>query len=218
MARVDNVSTRETDNIRNRLIIEIMIQVTSKEVYSDSDKSVHRLGTESYFKRSMILPGDDASKFEEVDSVPEMEESNIPVQEQILKAQKLIMKTQVDVQNSTALEIPDLFPNFVDMIGEAVKKGNILKYMGKLYRVRQDHTVLLIYTPGIETASLYEVIDKEHDGTINDPIPYTPPMEIFNSKYYTQNSVLYRCTRDSGQALTHNLADLVGTYVEVVER
>ena len=195
-----------------------MIQVTGKEVYSDSDKFVHRLGTESYFKRSMILPGDDASKFEEVDSVPEMEESNIPVQEQILKAQKLIMKTQVDVQNSMALEIPDLFPSFVDMIGEAMKKGNILKYMGKLYRVRQDHTVLAIYTPGIETASLYEVIDKEHDGTINDPVPYIPPMEIFNSKYYTQNSVLYRCTRDSGQALTHNLADLVGTYVEVVER
>lgn len=218
MVRVDNVSTRETDNIRNRLIIEIMIQVTGKEVYSDSDKYVHRLGTESYFKRSMILPGDDASKFEEVNSVPEMEESNIPVQEQILKAQKLIMKTQVDVQDNAALEIPDLFPSFVDMIGEAVKKGNILKYMGKLYRVRQDHAVLAIYTPGIETASLYEVIDKEHDGTINDPIPYTPPMEIFNSKYYTQNSVLYRCTRDSGQALTHNLADLVGTYVEVVER
>lgn len=195
-----------------------MIQVTEKEIYSDSDKYVHRLGTESYFKRLMILPGDDASKFEEVDSVPETEESNIPIQEQILKAQKLIMKTRVDVQDNTALEMPDLFPNFVDMIGDDVKKGNILRYTGKLYRVRQDHTVLSIYTPGIETASLYEVIDKEHDGTINDPVPYTPPMEIFNSKYYTQNSVLYRCTRDSGQALTHNLADLVGTYVEVVER
>lgn len=195
-----------------------MIQVTDKEVYSDSDKYVHRLGTESYFKRSIILPGDDTSKFEEVDSIPEVQESNIPVQEQILKAQKLIMKTQVDVQNSTALEMPDLFPNFVDMVGEAVKKGNILRYMGKLYRVRQDHTVLAIYTPGIETASLYEVIDKDHDGTINDPIPYNPPMEIFNGKYYTQSSILYKCVRDSGQALTHNLADLVGTYVEVVER
>lgn len=150
--------------------------------------------------------------------IPEIEESIIPIQEQMLKAQRLTVKTMTTIENSVALEIPDLFPNFVDMIGEAVKKGNILKYMGKLYRVRQDHAVLAIYTPGIETASLYEVIDKEHDGTINDPIPYTPPMEIFNSKYYTQNSVLYRCTRDSGQALTHNLADLVGTYVEVVER
>lgn len=195
-----------------------MIQIQNNEVFSDQNKYVHRLGTEQYFRRSFTLSGDTAEKFEEVDSIPEIEESIIPIQEQMLKAQRLTVKTMTTIENSVALEIPDLFPNFVDMIGEAVKKGNILKYMGKLYRVRQDHAVLAIYTPGIETASLYEVIDKEHDGTINDPVPYTPPMEIFNSKYYTQNSVLYRCTRDSGQALTHNLADLVGIYVEVVER
>jgi len=41
-------------------------------------------------------------------------------------------------------------------------------------------------------------------------------MEIFNGKYYTQDEVLYRCMRDSGQALTHNLSELVGLYVEVV--
>lgn len=195
-----------------------MIQIQNNEVFSDQNKYVHRLGTEQYFRRSFTLSGDTAEKFEEVDSIPEIEEGIIPIQEQMLKAQQLTVKTMTTIENSVALEIPDLFPNFVDMIGEAVKKGNILKYTGKLYRVRQDHTVLAIYTPGIETASLYEVIDKEHDGTINDPIPYTPPMEIFNSKYYTQNSVLYRCTRDSGQALTHNLADLVSIYVEVVER
>lgn len=195
-----------------------MIQIQNNEVFSDQNKYVHRLGTEQYFRRSFTLSGDTVEKFEEVDSIPEIEESFIPIQEQMLKVQKLTVKTMTTIENSVAFEIHDLFPNFIDMIGEAVKKGNILKYMGKLYRVRQDHTVLVIYTPGIETASLYEVIDKEHDGTINDPIPYTPPMEIFNSKYYTQNSVLYRCTRDSGQALTHNLADLVGTYVEVVER
>lgn len=195
-----------------------MIQIQDNEVFSDQNKYVHRLGTEQYFRRSFTLSGDTAEKFEEVDSIPEIEESIIPIQEQMLKAQRLTVKTMTTIENSVALEIPDLFPNFVDMIGEAVKKGNILKYTGKLYRVRQDHAVLAIYTPGIETASLYEVIDKEHDGTINDPIPYTPPMEIFNSKYYTQNSVLYRCTRDSGQALTHNLADLVSIYVEVVER
>lgn len=70
---------------------------------------------------------------------------------------------------------------------------------------------------GVETASLYEVIDREHDGTLSDPIPYTPPMEIFEGKYYIQSSVLYRCTRDSGTALTHNLSELVRLYVEVVE-
>lgn len=48
-----------------------MIQITSKEVYSDSGKFIHRLGTESYFKRSTLLPGDTVGKFEEVDEIPE---------------------------------------------------------------------------------------------------------------------------------------------------
>lgn len=194
-----------------------MIQIQNNEVFSDQNKYVHRLGTEQYFRRSFTLSGDTVEKFEEVDSIPEIEDSIIPIQEQILKAQRLTVKTMTTIENPVALEIPDLFPNFVDMIGEAVKKGNILKYMGKLYRVRQDHTVLAVYTPGIETASLYEVIDREHDGTLSDPIPYTPPMEIFEGKYYIQSSVLYRCTRDSGTALTHNLSELVRLYVEVVE-
>lgn len=58
-----------------------MIQVTSKEVYSDSDKYVHRLGTESYFKRSTLLPGDTADKFEEVDAIPE--ETGISYNEEV---------------------------------------------------------------------------------------------------------------------------------------
>lgn len=70
---------------------------------------------------------------------------------------------------------------------------------------------------GVETAALYEVIDREHAGTLVDPIPYIPPMEIFSGKYYKQNGVLYLCNRDSGQALTHNLEDLVGLYVEKEE-
>lgn len=191
-----------------------MIQIQNNEVFSDQNKYVHRLGTEQYFRRSFTLSGDTVEKFEEVDSIPEIEESIIPIQEQMLKVQRLTVKTMTTIENSVALETPDFFPNFVDMIGEAVKKGNILKYMGKLYRVRQDHTVLAVYTPGIETASLYEVIDKEHAGTIDDPIPYAPPMEIFKGKHYTQDGQLYRCTRDSGQALTHNLVELIGIYVE----
>lgn len=193
-----------------------MIQVTKTEVCSDSGKFVHRLGTESYFKRSMLLPGDTNDKFEEVDEVPEVEDNYIPINEQLLRATKLRMKTETNIPNPAALEMPDLFPNFTELIEQEVKKGNILKYMGKLYRVRQDHTVLAIYTPGIETASLYEVIDKEHAGTIDDPIPYTPPMEIYSEKYYKQDGQLYKCTRDSEQALTHNLAELIGNYVEIV--
>jgi hypothetical protein len=41
-------------------------------------------------------------------------------------------------------------------------------------------------------------------------------MEIFADKYYIQYDVLYKCTRDSGTALSHDLYDLKGIYVEIV--
>ena len=66
-------------------------------------------------------------------------------------------------------------------------------------------------------ASLFEVIDETHAGTLEDPIPYDGNMEIFVDLYYIQNDVIYKCIRSSGVALYHNLADLVGNYVEIVE-
>jgi hypothetical protein len=40
-------------------------------------------------------------------------------------------------------------------------------------------------------------------------------MEIFNGKYYIQNNVIYKCIRDSGTALSHDLNTLIGLYVEL---
>lgn len=47
-----------------------MIQITKHEVYSTDNKIVHRIGTDTYFKRGTILPSDTASDFEEVDGMP----------------------------------------------------------------------------------------------------------------------------------------------------
>lgn len=85
-----------------------------------------------------------------------------------------------------------------------------------LYEVIQQHTLSEEWEPGLNTASLYKVIDKEHAGTIGDPIPYFPPMEIFKDKYYIQNADVYKCTRDSETPLSYNLEDLIGQYVERV--
>ena len=71
--------------------------------------------------------------------------------------------------------------------------------------------------PSLSTAALYEVVELQATGAIDDPIAYVPPMEIFQGKYYTQGGVISKCTRDSGQALSHDLSALVGTYVETVE-
>ena len=50
-----------------------------------------------------------------------------------------------------------------------------------------------------------------------DPIPYEGNMELFEGKYYMQEDVLYFCIRNSGQALTHDLKDLIGIYVDIVK-
>ena len=63
---------------------------------------------------------------------------------------------------------------------------------------------------------MFSVIDETHAGTPEDPIPYNKNMEIYKGKYYVQNDVVYFCIRDSGQPLHHDLALLVGAYVEVV--
>ena len=41
-------------------------------------------------------------------------------------------------------------------------------------------------------------------------------MELFIDKYYSEDGILYICTRDSGAPLYHDLANLVGLYVTVV--
>lgn len=96
-----------------------------------------------------------------------------------------------------------------------IYKGHRYQYGGDLWEVLQGgHKTQENWKPSLETASLWKRVDEEHAGTKDDPIPYAPPMEIFKDKYYTQSRVLYKCIRDSGQPLSHNLSDLVGNYVE----
>ena len=85
-----------------------------------------------------------------------------------------------------------------------------------LYEVIQDHTLQENWIPGVDTASLYKVVDKDHAGTLEDPIPYIPPMELFKDKYYTQNSKVYLCIRNSEMPLSHDLSSLVDNYVTLV--
>ena len=197
-----------------------MIVITDKEVYSDAGKLVHRIGTDSYFKRCIKLSDDANTDFEEVDVRPTQEETEqVSLEEKakiILKAQT---RTITTFSNSDALKVKDLFDDWIDYTADDadnLKKGQIVKTTDGLWRVRQEHKAQKHYPPSIHTASLYERIVKDHAGTEDDPIPYAPPMKIFNGKYYTQDGTLYKCTRDAEQALTHNLSELVSLYVEVV--
>lgn len=125
---------------------------------------------------------------------------------------------RTDITDEEALKRPLLVYSWETYMGKSLAAGQVVSHDGKLWRVRQDVAAVLDnQPPSLATAALYEVIEVEPAGTQDDPIQYTPPMEIFNGKYYTQGGVLYKCTRDSGQALTHDLAALVGLYVELTD-
>lgn len=134
------------------------------------------------------------------------------------------MVNNVSLTANQALEMQVLFPIWGEKdaeFGKEVGIGFRLRVVegesDTLFEVIQKHKLQADWKPGVDTASLYKTVDVEHEGTLDDPIPYTPPMELYKDKYYTQGGVKYRCVRDSGQPMSHELSALIGLYVELVK-
>lgn len=129
------------------------------------------------------------------------------------------MINNIAVDDQTALRMMDFYPTFDELCGKAYKAekaGYKFTYGGKLWKtIQPGYTFVAHYAPGVGMESLYERIDETHDGSEFDPIPYDGNMVLENGKYYTQDGVTYLCTRDSGNAVYHPLAELVGVYVEL---
>lgn len=115
---------------------------------------------------------------------------------------------------SEALRVKNRHP--IWKVGIDVNKGDRYQEGDKLYECDLAHRTQEDWRPGQGAHSLWHEVTEEHTGTIDDPIVYIPPMEIFKDKYYIQNGIKYKCTRNSEQPLTHDLSALVGLYVEKV--
>lgn len=122
-------------------------------------------------------------------------------------------KARATADDQTALTAKDLYPSW--QAGLTVAVGDRYQYQDKLYKVIQAHTTQDDWTPDA-TPALWNVIDVQHTGTADDPIPWVVNMECYNGKYYTYNDVLYKCIRDSGIALAYTPDQLLGNYFEVV--
>ena len=116
--------------------------------------------------------------------------------------------------DAEGLENVELFAQYA--VGKDYAVGDRFQYNGELYKVLQAHTSQQSWVPGTGTESLYVKVDDIHAGTAEDPIPYNGNMELIENLYYTQDGVLYRCTRSTGTAVYNALSELVGLYVEVV--
>lgn len=186
--------------------------------FSDIDRKVRKVSDGTIYDDAIDIS--DNIEYEEVDEFIELEGAN--TYEEVLATEadlaKLARKiNHIGLTDAEALSVKHLYPKWEEYIGRTIEAGFITLYGDNLWRARQTHTALEVYPPSLDTASLYEVVNKENEGTIDDPIPYVIPMEIFEGKYYTEGGILYRCTRSSGIALSHSLSALVGLYVEEVK-
>ena len=141
--------------------------------------------------------------------------SSMPKVSDLAKLLSLTVNS-MSVSDADALQLKSVYPQWKSLMGKAVKKGQKMQYGGKLWKVVQDHTVAAEHAPGKGTESLYTEIVESGKGTKDDPIPYDNNMELSEGKYYSQDGVVYKCTRDTGQPVYNPLSALVGLYVEAV--
>lgn len=124
----------------------------------------------------------------------------------------------LSLTDEQSLKVKVLYPTWESFINKKLEKDYKVQYQDKLYKVKQTiELVLENQPPSIDTAALYEEINESNKGTLEDPIPYNNNMELFEGKYYSQNGVVYKCTRNTEQAVYQDLSGLVGIYVEKVE-
>lgn len=130
----------------------------------------------------------------------------------------LLIRQQIntlDVDDNTALRMVEFYPEWAS--GQAYAAGYKVQRSGKLWKCNEPgHTSQAGWEPSVNTASLWTEICETHAGTLDDPIPYSGNMALGAGKYYTQDYVIYRCTRDTVNPVHNPLAELVGLYVETV--
>lgn len=130
-----------------------------------------------------------------------------------LRIKPFLQKGAQHLDDAEALEVKGIYAEWE--VGVSVKVHEKRLYGDKLYRCVQAHTTQADWTPDV-SASMWEVIDETHAGTIDDPIPYDGNMALENGKYYIQGGVTYHCTRDTVNPVYNPLSELVGLYVEVI--
>lgn len=118
------------------------------------------------------------------------------------------------VDDNTALRMRQFYPTWAG--NTAYNVGEKVQYGDDLWRCVQAHTSALGWEPSTATASLWERVCETHEGTIDDPIPYSGNMALLMGLYYVQNNAIYQCIRDTVNPVYNALSDLVGLYVEEV--
>ena len=106
----------------------------------------------------------------------------------------IIEQAAVSLSDGEAATVPELITAWAYPVDYA--EGDRRSYGGKVHKCRQGHTSQADWTPD-KTPALWTVIDAEHAGTQDDPIPASRGMEYEYGKYYldSEDGKTYKCER-----------------------
>lgn len=132
----------------------------------------------------------------------------------------IIEQAAVSLSDGEAASVPELITAWAYPVDYA--EGDRRSYGGKVCKCRQAHTSQADWTPD-KTPNLWAVIDAEHAGTQDDPIPAARGMEYTYGLYYKdpEDTKLYLCERIGEAAggkivLQYLPHELVGQYFKAV--
>lgn len=139
-------------------------------------------------------------------------------------ARAVIEAGAATLSDGDAAKVPYMSKKWV--VGETVVPGDRRYYEPTelLYKVRdgQGHTTQADWTPD-KTPAMWAVVDVEHAGTVEDPIPAVRGMEYEYGKVYLdqEDGKTYICKRtgeaEGGKITLHYLPhELLGQYFEAV--
>ena len=136
---------------------------------------------------------------------------------------RMIIAEQINtlaVDDNTALRMREYYPDFDALVKRKFTAKDAdykFRYGDTLYKTAQPNISFVAhYPPGVGTESMFTRIDETHDGTLDDPTPYSGNMELEQGKYYMQDGVIYYCKYGSGIPVYEHLSTLT-TFVEIVE-
>lgn len=143
----------------------------------------------------------------------------------------VIIKSQIntlDIPDQTSLRMLEFYPTFEESKGKLVNAGYKFSHDGKLYKtVLSESTIPETFKEGLSDnpsermlsdTQTYTQIEIDYTGKIYDPIPYNNNRVLYKNKHYIQEGNVYLCNKDSVIAQSRPLKELVGIYVELIDK
>lgn len=207
----------------------------ARELTTEEDESITGMVDTVYCFNGKVMHGDEPiGSFEQINGAAQLMNSENAVTELVgqkitpqraAKLRPVIEQASASLSDGEAAKSPELFPRWAEHIGETVKPGDRRSDMDEsgvlhVYRVNkgQGHTTQENWPPH-STPAMWTIINVDHAGTQDDPIPAARGMEYTYGLYYKdpEDTKLYKCERIGEAAggkivLQYLPHELVGQY------